>query len=126
MKKIIFLLVLCFIVGCGDSGSSKAALPDAYFDISGTWNGSMTGIAATSFVLVVSQTDNDLVGMMSNNIGWDFDVTGSVHGDTVNLWVVKFPADGYAASISGQTDGFTASGTWSDNDGNSGTWSATK
>ena len=117
-----------FCLGCGDSKSDtdSGLLPPNY-DMTGTWNGDMTGSTATDFVLTITQNGNNITGSYTNDLLMTMNVTGTISADSISITLIEVPATGYKAYIVGSTlDGINASGTWSDNQAQFGNWIAIK
>ena len=120
MKKIV-LLSLLFLIGCDSVDDGPA------FNIAGSWDIAFTGAASSTGSIDITQSGKFLDGTMSNDLGMDFNVSGTIKGKDISLTLVETPDTGYAVTVDMTTpDGYTASGTWTDNLGNSGTCSAVK
>jgi hypothetical protein len=124
INKIIMLIVLVFIMGC--DGAEESSIPPAV-DLTGTWNGSMIGLpTADTFTLVLTQNGSDIAGTYINNLMQECSVSGVVSGNNVSLTLLGITLSGYRANINGTASDTTASGGFSDNYGNAGSWSAVK
>ena len=127
-SKYVVLIALLFIA-CSDGGesSSSSSLPAPDYDFSGIWDGTLTGASTASiFVLDATQNGNFINGVLVNDAGFEFDITGSAWSDNIKLNGVYVLDNSYTIVCNGTCDGYYASGTWSDSAGQSGTWEALK
>ncbi len=119
-----YLLLIAIVLFAGCTAEPEALLPPE-IDFTGTWEGSMVGLpTADLFEMVVTQSGNQIAGTYTNNLMQQCSVSGTVSGYDLSLSLSGITLPGYIANINGTASETTASGTFNDNQGNSGTWSA--
>jgi len=120
MKKIglllLALLMVVGMVGCSSSGGDGGGGGDPV----GSWDIVYTAPGHPDNTWVM-----DINGDGSARLSYSGDQTGtwSVNGNTITF---RFIGGGYVIDQSGTLDGNSMSGSWSNNAGVSGAWSATK
>jgi hypothetical protein len=119
---LLVMALLLLFISCGGSSSPT-------FDISGNWNVSFatngTGGEQGPFLFNFVQSDTTLGGTTSQNEP----ITGTINDTSVSFSFSWTGTDGatYSYDYTGTVgpDGTTMSGTWTNNNGQAGTWNAT-
>ena len=126
MSKYIIIVLLMLVVGCtGESDSMTTDTLPPEIDFTGTWKGDIWGTcASSSFTMHITQTGSTLTGFYITNLMYECSVSGAVSGYDISLALLGITVPGYSGTINGTASDTTASGSFSDNNGDSGSWGA--
>lgn len=115
--------ILAGVVGCEGGDGGDGGTPPSV-DVTGTWVASVSfGETAT---LNMTQTGSSVAGSFSSNFGSKGTLSGSVSGNTVRLTLNETVFNRITTDVTGTVDGNRMSGTLSQSDGDSATFTATK
>lgn len=126
MGKYLFLLIVCiFLIGCTAEDSKDESLEPPDFDLTGTWDGSMTGFPDSEyFTIDITQSGNSIEGYYINDNFDEMTVSGTVAGDNITIILRGIEYPDYRATCVGTFTEFFADGDWSDTEGYYGYWDA--
>lgn len=93
--------------------------------IAGTWSFTVYGADATQAQVALTQSGIAITGTATDDIPLDYNVTGSISGDDVSLTLTPVPSGDWLI-CSGVMQGNSMSGVFAAEDGNTGTWEASK
>ena len=122
------LALVCTVVlfggaGCeDDSGGSEAAAPSV--DVTGTWVA--TTSVGESATLTMTQSGGNVTGTFFSSFGSEGTLSGSVSGNTVRLTLNETNFDRIVTQVKGTVEGNSMSGTLTQSDGDSASFTASK
>ncbi len=121
------LLLGLTLTGCDDSDDDDDVAAAATVDVTGNWNVTVTGEEGLTAVMSLTQSGNAVTGTFTvPGMDGSLSMSGTVSGNTLRLTMVTDIDDNASVTLNGTVTDNTISGTWTDNGGDSGTWSATK